>query len=341
MKKLFFRNDHTIRMETIYCCICILAALGILLIYLISKSGKGITYQSNTTTGLTTTTTTMMICNDCSFSFKDKDIRIKPDNTYLLKDLIDYKNITLKMIKFTVDDRSLLKIETNSKGEVVLKTLNKVGHAKITAKYGDLEDSVNVSISQSEYESAKLKDNTYYVYEGKTSPIELVTSPEGGNASTFTIETDNNDILSFDENNNIIGKKLGEANIKLNYKNSVSSSLVYVINNRITIKVKENDIYNYYDEYKYVSTYDGSFELSVTFEDNKNMSYDNSNLSYIVENHGKMKLDVQYVEKNILENNSYIYKVNVNTITSDSSDNYAFIVFTLSDGSKSRIKISR
>lgn len=341
MKKLFFRRDNTIRMETVYSLLAIIFTIFIIIIYLLSRLGRGITYRGDETTTTATTTTTMVLCKDCSFSFKEKDIRIKPDNTYLLKDLIDFNNITLKTIKFTVDDQSILKIETDKKGEVVLKTLNKVGHVKITAKYNDMEDSMNVSVAQAEYNSAIFGSNTYYVYEGETSPLNLITNPEGAPASTFIIESSNPNIVSFDQKNNIVGKSLGEAIIKLKYKNTESNAVVYVINNRLNIKVKENESFNYYDEYKYVSSYDGFIYLSVTLEDKNNMAYNNTNIQASVENYGKMNMNIEYVEKNIYEANSYLYKVSINTVENDSKDNYGYVIFTLSDGSKSRIKISR
>lgn len=341
MKNLFFRKDNTIRMETVYCLLAIIFTIFIIIICMLCRLDRGVTYRGNDTTTTTKTTTTMIVCKDCSFSFKDKEISIKPDHTYLLKDLIDLNKITLKAIKFIVDDSSLIKIETNKNGEVVLKTLNKVGHAKVTAKYNDMEDSMDVSISQAEYESAVFKNNTYYVYEKEKSQIDLLTNPEGALASTFIIESSNPNIVSFDEKNNIIGKSLGEAIIKLNYKNIESTAVVYVINNRLNIKVKENETFNYYDEYKYVSSYDGFIYLSVTLEDRNNMAYNNTNIQSNVENHGKMNMNVEYVEKNIYEPNSYIYKVSINTIENNSVDNYGYVIFTLSDGSKSRIKISR
>ena len=173
MKKLLFNDDGTIKMYTVYSGLTIIVFVLIVLIYLLTFLNRGVTEGRGLEKTKPTSTTTMVICKDCSFSFNEPEIRVKPEHTYLMKDLLSTKGVTIKSLKFRVDDQSLLKIETDKNGQVVLKTLNKIGHATVTAKYDDKEATLKVVVSQTDYNSAKFKYNTYYVYQGETKTLEL------------------------------------------------------------------------------------------------------------------------------------------------------------------------
>ena len=342
MKKLLFNEDGTIKMYTVYCTLTIIVLVLIVLMYLLTLLNRGVTDGQKTITTKTKTTTTISVCNDCSFTFNEPEIRVKPEHTYLMKDLISTKKITLKEIKFTVDDGELLKIETNSNGDVVLKTLRKIGHGKVIATYEDKKEILDVAVSQTEYNYARFKYNTYHVYQNSTQTLELDTDPAGAPVSTFVINSSNDKVGGVSDSGTLVGMSVGETKLSFKYKDVLSEAMLYVVKNRLTIKVKENDTYNYYDEYKYVSSYDGIIELAVTFEDRDNIGYTNNNITYEVENHGNLQLNVSYSDVNIYEPKSYLYKVQVNTTDEKKSkDNYSFITFALSDGSKSRIKIIR
>ena len=336
----FFKNpDGTYNAINVF---VVVTVITFVLLFLLCKSllfDKTITSVGVTQT--TTTTAEWNLCKDCSVVFKTDSIEMEANTDEKIKNIIEVKNITVSSVKYSSSDKNIVDIK-NTDGDYKLVAGNEVGKAVVTATAGDVTAEITVHVKASKITSAKFTNTVYYAYVGKKTKLDIETSPKKAPFSLLNISSDNEDIGYFDEENNFIGKQIGETKITLNQGDKSSTAVVNVIKNKIIIKVKDDGKYQEMSEYKYPSNIDNFVELCVKFEDNENAGYDQNSITSNVISAGKIETTISSEGPYTLDTNAYIFKAHIKIDqTSDSKDNYSIITFSLPDGSKATIKITK
>ena len=337
--RLFKNSDGTFNPVNIF---VVVSVITFALLFLLCKSlifDKRINKVGNVIT--TTTTTTWNLCQDCSMSLKDESITMEANTTENVKNLMEVKNITLSSIKFTSSNKDIVQIKT-IEGEVSLVAGDEVGKATVTAVYDDKTVELEVNVKASKVTKASFANKIYYAYVGKKTVLDINTSPKKAPLSLITLKSEDDSIGTFDEENNFIGNTIGEVKIDLVQGDEIETALVHVIKNKMIIKVKENGAYKEMQEYKYPSNIDSFVELCVKIEDNDNVGYNQGSITANVISSGKIETTISSEGEYTLDTNAYIFKAHVKIDqTSESTDNYSIITFSLPDGSKAQLKITK
>lgn len=337
--KFFKNSDGTFNPVNIFVVVTIITFI---LLFLLCKSlifDKKISKVGNVIT--TTTTTTWNLCQDCSMSLKDESITMEANTFENIKNILEVKNITLTSIKFVSSNKDVVQIKTID-GEVSLAAGDEVGKATITGTYDDKKVELEVNVKASKVNKASFKNKVYYAYVGKKTVLELDTSPKKAPITLVTLKSEDETIGTFDEENNFIGNTIGEVKVDLVSGDTTETALVHVIKNRMIIKVKVDGAYKEMQEYKYPSNIDSFIELCVKIEDNDNVGYNQSSITSNVISTGKMDTKISSEGEYTLDTNAYIFKAHVTLDqTDESKDSYSLITFSLPDGSKAQIKITK
>ena len=289
----------------------------------------------------TTTTTTWNLCQDCSMSLKDEAITMEANTTEKIKNILEVKNITLSSIRFTTSDKDIAQVKTVD-GEVTIVAGDQVGTATITGTYDEKKIELEVNVKASKVTKAVFANKVYYAYVGKKTVLELDTSPKNAPLSLMTLKSEDETIGEFDEENNFVGKEIGEVKVDLTVDGKTDTALVHVIKNRMIIKVKTDGAYKEMQEYKYPSNIDSFVELCIKIEDNDHVGYNQSSITNSVISTGKMETTISAEGEYTLDTNAYIFKAHVKLDqTDESTESYSLITFSLPDGSKAQIKITK
>lgn len=337
MRKFYFNEDGTINIVKATLSVVIILLLFSLLILFLFREREKLTEGGGTTSTNKILTTTIKLCKDCKMKFKQNEYKMEANAEIEISELLDLEKINVKMIKFTIEDKSLLEIKEIN-GKLMLKSLDKLGSTKLVATFDDREASLDVVINQTFAQSAKLYDKVYYAYLNQETLIDVDSKPIGIDPSFLDLSVENLNIATIMPNGHVKGLAIGETTIILNSPEGTSRALLYVIRNRITIKVKEGMLYKEIDYIKYPSNIDGYLDLSIKPENN--LSKDD--LKFQIENNGSLTASITYDGKNISDEGAYLYKVAIKVNESMSAiKNYSIIYITLPDGSKTRLEIEK
>ena len=337
--KLFKNPDGTINPIHVF---VLVTVITFLLLFLLCKSlifDKQVGRAGNVIT--TTTTTTWNLCQDCSLSLKDDQITMEANTTEKLKNIVIVKNITMSSIKFTTSNKDVVNVRTVD-GDVSLVAGNEVGKATVTATFDDKTVDLIVNVKASKVTKAEFANKVYYAYLDKKTTLDITTSPKKAPLSLVNLKSDNEEIGYFDEENNFVGKAVGEVKIHLEQDDVSSTATVHVIRNMIKVKVKIDGAYKEMQEFKYPSNIDTYVELCVKIEDNFNDGYNQESIKYDAISVGKISTTISSEGPYTLDENAYIFKAHVKIDqTNEDPESYSLITFTLPDSSKAQLKITK
>jgi len=336
----FFKNpDGTFNAINIFVFVFV---LSFILLFLLCRN---LIFEEKEESQVYTTTTTKQLewkaCEDCSVMFKLSSIEMQANSEEYLKNIVEVKNAVVGNVNYSSSDNSIVEIK-NTTGDIALVAGNKIGKATITAKIGDSKAVLEVNVVTTKVEKAKFKNNYYYAYLGKKTKLDIETSPLNAPLKLLDLKSDNEEIGTFDEENNFIGKQVGETKVTLTQNKEMTTAVVNVIKNKITIKVKIDGKYQEMTQFEYPSNIDNYIELCIKFEDNDLVGYDQNSIITNVASVGKMNVTLSSEGPYTLDKNSYIFKAHIKLDQSvESTENYSNITFALPDGSKSTIKITK
>lgn len=339
MDDLFRNEDGTIKI--IPTTIVVIAIILLLFLIICSLFFKGERKVETKTTTKNITTTTIKLCNGCALKFKQSNFTMNSQDSISVEELLDLTKINIRNVKFEITDKTIAKIKVDETG-IFLSTLGKLGKTKVIAKYADIESTLELTVSQDSYDTAKLYDKFYYAYVGEPTTIDVESTPAGIDVSKFKLNVMDSNIAYFDLENKLIPKVTGETKITLDDPEGRTEATLFVIKNRITVKVKENEIFKQMDKYTYTSDLNGYLNLSVKIEDKESLGYNQDSLKIDIVNNGSVSTSVNYENVNLADENSYIYRLNI-TINPEvkSETNNSIITFSLPDGSKTRLVITK
>lgn len=336
MKKYFFNTDGTIKLRRAIILVDVITLIILLLIFMGLFKNQDLTPRVTTTTKKTTTTT-IKLCKNCHINFNRQDMIMEPNSSYPLEDLVDLKGVEIHNVKFSISDTTKAKIDLVD-GKTSIVAENTIGSFTLTAKYLDLEANLVINIGTNKLESVNFKNLAYYLHMGETIDLGIVTSPVGYNIDNINISVDDSNIVELVDNKSIKGKNLGVTKVKIDNNGSIISANVYVVKNKITIKVKENYTYQEKDIIEYNS--DG-VEILLQIESNNN-TYTNEDIVPVINDMGSFITEVSYVSKSSSLENAYIYRLNFKKNNNKIMDvDYSLIQFKLSDGIIKEFKIER
>ena len=336
----FFKNpDGTYNAINVFVTI---TAITFALLFLLCK---GLIFDQKITsvgTPVTSTTTAKWeLCRDCAISFKTPQIEMEANTKEAIKNIIEVKNTNVSSVKFSSSNKDIVNVKF-SDGDVSLIAGDEVGKAVITAEIEDVRAELTVIVKASKVTSAEFAKTVYYAYVGKPLTLDITTSPKKAPLKLLNLKSDNDEIGSFDENNNFVGKQIGETKVTLTQGEETSSATINVIKNMISIKVKEDGKYVSKSEYAYPSNIDNYVELCVKIEDNYNEGFNQDSITNSIINSGKIETTVSSEGPYTLDANAYIFRAHVKIDqASDSKDNYSIITFSLPDGSKATFRITK
>lgn len=338
MKNFFFNEDGTVKIPNTIGVIAAVLVVGVFLVVLLMGT-KGDLANGKVTTTQKIGTTTIKLCNGCSLKFKETSYTMPSNTSIDLQDLLNIKKVNIKNVKITIEDKEIVMIEDKGK-TLNLTSLDVLGSTKVTVEYEKLKTEIEIIVDQDYINSAKLYDKVYYAYVGETTELDLDVSPKGAETSSLDLSVLDKNIADFDESGKLVGKSVGETTIYLKDKDEVSSASLFVVDNRLTFKVKEDVLYKEMDEYHYLSNVNGYIEVSLKFEDRAGVGYTVNDIKSSVVNVGNIKADVVAYGANEADHTIANYRINIsidNTVVAD--ENYAIIYMMLPDGSKTRLKI--
>ena len=197
-------------------------------------------------------------------------------------------------------------------------------------------------VKASKVTEAAFDKPVYYAYVDKPTKLDITTSPKKAPLSLLNLKSENDAIGTFDDENNFVGKQIGETKVTLTQGEEVSTATVNVIRNMIIVKVKEDGKYQQMSEYNYQSNIDNFIELCVKIEDNYREGFNHESITHNVINSGKIETTLSYEGPYTIDQNAYIFRAHIKIDqASDSTDNYSVITFNLPDGSKTTFRITK
>lgn len=354
-KNLFKNEDGTLKPIRITLFVCFIVAL--IMAFFLKDTNVFKPNLNRITTTNPISTTTIAICKDCSFEFNKKTIDVEPGTEVPLDDIMEYKNIDLNQISFTSEDTQIARIVSH-KGKLYIKAEEIVGTTKIKGELDNKKTEIEVIVKATKIKEAHLSDKLYFVYVNKNNIIDVETIPKGADHKLLKLSTDNPDIAEFNEKGELVGKMVGEVKIYLETtrelteeekklettgtivdRNVKEERICYVVNNKITVKVKEGSTFKETNEYKYRGTYSGDISIALSIEDNLGENLTGDDIKWEIIPQGSMNGTISY-EGKAANNVDYLYKVGVSFNEEEAmEENKITVYFTLPDGSKTRLVI--
>ena len=263
------------------------------------------TFDDRTVTTRSTEKTTIQLCNDCSMSFTQESYDVSTNGTIDLETLVKLDKVGINFVKFSVTDESLATIKPKN-GTFMLNTGNNAGTVTLKAEYSTLTSVATLNVVNPTNTSISFKYPYYVIKKGGYVDPEIVTYPLGlkiNDAKYNCNEMPDNPIGVDEGSGRISGNNVGENIANITKDGMKASTKVYVVENYITIKVKNGNQYKAIREY-YPSN--NIFDILVVLDNNKN-DYTDKDLSvYKVD--GSLDVSAAYVSKGS-EVNSYVYHV--------------------------------
>ena len=278
--------------------------------------------------------TTINLCLNCSMRFNNTSVDVATNASVDISSFLNLDGISIRNVNFEVSDANIISVQASG-NTYLLSTGNLTGTATLYASYADVKAEININVISIATANVNFKYPYYFVAtKGKVTP-ELDVYPLGYNISGISYTPSSKDMvsLSVDKNTSLpilTGKKLGEMTLTLNIGNSSSSTKIYVVENKVTVKVLEGDVYK---ERRSITPLSESFDVLVTFQDKYNQHFDNKSLSVSFDNQG-LNASASYVGRG-KESNSYIYHIEVygagkSTMRVDLADGYgSFTLFEI------------
>lgn len=336
MKKIFFNLDGTIKLSCAIILVDTITFLILLLIYIGLLKNQDLTPRITTTTKMTTTTT-IKLCKNCYIKFNRQDIEMEPNSSYPLEDLMDLKGVDIHNVKFSISNTDLASIDLVA-GKTSIIAKNTLGTFTLTAKYLDFEENMEININTSKLDSINFDKLSYYLYVDEEINVGFITNPVGYNIDNLTFTIDNTNIAEIVDNKKIKGKSLGTTKISINNNGTIISANIYVVKTKITIKIKENYLYQEKDIIEYN---DKEVEVLLQIDDSNN-NYTNEDITPIIYDMGNFTTEVNFVSKSSSLENAYIYRLKFKSETiKPTQDNYTLIKFKLRDDTVKELKIER
>ncbi len=256
------------------------------------------------TTTTTTETTTIQLCNDCSMRFKETAVDVSTNGEVDLNNLMVLDKIGIRNITFTSSDDNLLTINPYS-NTFLARTGNQEGTVNIYASYGTINTEIKVNIIHPSKATIKFRYPYYFVSEKSSISPEIDTYPLGYNTSGMTFVSSDKKVFSASNNKNqISGKTVGEASYILSQGSISDMTTIYVVKNKINIKVQDGDSYKVQRD---INVMGDQFDILVEYEDKEKQNFDNKNITITFNNVG-LNAQAAYVTKG-KEYNTLLYHI--------------------------------
>ena len=187
------------------------------------KSQGTVTITGKLANGMTVRcTVTVRIIPVESINIPDDEIEINKKDTKLLEVKINPEDATeVTDIVWTSSDEEVATVD--SEGKITGK---KEGTAVITAKMGDLTDTVEVAVKEIPLEEISLSNNNKKLQAGKSMKLSITLNPTNTTDDvTFTYQSSDESIAVVDENGNVIAKKTGKVKIKVLASNGLEEEI--------------------------------------------------------------------------------------------------------------------
>ena len=167
-------------------------------------------------------TVTVKIIPVESIDITDDKLEINKKDNKTLKVKINPEDATeVTEIEWTSSDEEVATVDENGKVTGV-----KEGTATITAKMGDLTDTVEVTVKEIPLEEISLSNNNKKLQAGKSMKLSITLNPVNTTDDvTFTYKSSDDSIATVDENGNITAKKTGKVKIKVLASNGLEEEI--------------------------------------------------------------------------------------------------------------------
>ena len=319
MKKYFIKDDGTIKLTNMLILIGILFFIVMTFVYL--KFFKVSLEEPNETYKQPEKTSSINMCNDCDFYFTLDSLEFNVYSEYRIDKYLEIKNMSLNNIKFEVEDKSLFTIE-NKGTDLNIVTKNKVGKTKLVATYDKIRKEIEVNIIANEIKDISLSENPYYIYNGKSNNVEVITDPIGIDLSSIDLSVLDPNIAKF-ENGSLVGLSEGITKLRLLYNGVEKFQDLYVYNDLIHVEVmdKNKELKDLYKiglkDFK-----NDAYDIIVSLDDNFNKGYSLNDLVITHEDNG-VEVTVTYDGKYSLDKLSYKYRITINGTEGSSLNKFA------------------
>ena len=169
-----------------------------------------------------TCTVTVKIIPVESINITDDEIKINKNDNKELKVEINPEDATeVSAIEWSSSDEEVATVDSNGK-----VTGMKEGTATITAKMGNLTDTVDVEVKEIPLENISLSSNDKKLQAGKTMKLAITLNPTNTTDDvTFTYQSSDESIAKVDEDGNIIAIKSGKVKIKVMASNGLEEEI--------------------------------------------------------------------------------------------------------------------
>ncbi len=253
--------------------------------------------------------------SNVDIAFKDKEIRIKKDESIQLTLLSSGKGV-----KYKSSNDNIVKVNERTG---YITGVNK-GTATITAYNDSKSDECFVEVYESTYviniEKIELSETSMNLYVGDNKNLSVTISPSNATNKKIIWSTSNSNVASIDKDGNVKGVGIGSATIKARSENGKYAICNVVVTNKSTkpttptkpqiekLVISSNKL-----SLKVAETKKISYHIEPENGEIKSISFTSSNPSIAtVDNSGNVKgIKEGTVEVTINVNNSLIGKVTV------------------------------
>lgn len=307
MKKYFFKEDGTIRVLNMIIIISIIFIIALVLIY--NKFLKR-EYEDVSDAYVTSErTSSINMCKDCDFYFTLESLTFSAYSEYNISNYIETKNMALNNIKFRDYDSDLINIESKASG-LFIKAKDKIGTTKLVAEYSGIVREINIEVVADSIKSVSLEDHPYYILNGKSNKLNVITEPLGIPLNDLDIKVEDTNTAKVVDGK-LVGLKEGITKLVLNFNGKQTSRELYVFDNLIHIEQIDNDnkLSDVY-KIKLSELKNNMYNVIVTLDDNHNYGYSTSDLIITHEDDG-LEVIIDYDGKYSLDKLSYRYRITV------------------------------